>query len=468
MEMRAVNRDDLKLEAAIGEIARGCGRFAIECSDVGGKVVSVGDKIVAQADLLDQLREAASGLLAEQEQVTEAAAEAGDFAGQARSHLESSKPVVDGAIRTFEGLTELVLRLGKRMDNLEEALRQVQAVARTIDRIGRQTNLLALNATLEAARAGEAGRGFAIVAGEVKKLASDSRNATEQIASTIGRLNEEARGISDEIEAGVASGGEARARTAELANVLGETLAFVDALDMRSGNIAEGSLAIRRNVQDFELGLTSLSSEAQANSSALTEAKDRLVALENISNGLLNLVSSTGVRTADTPFIETARRLMLDIRYATEAAIDEGRLSIEDVFDQDYKLIAGSNPEQFMTRLVDFADAEIRPMLDKVVERDQRILATAIVDANGFLPTHISSRSLPQGPDPLWNAEHCRNRRFFMDEQTAANLKSDAPFIVETYRQDLGGGRYRPVKSICLPFHVKGRRWGNLEFAYLD
>ena len=466
--MTPVAKVDLKPEAAIGEIARGCGRFAIECSDVGGKVVKVGDKIVAQADLLDQLREAATGLLSRQEQVTGAAAEAREFASQARSHLEASRPVVDAAIETFGGLTDLVLRLGKRMENLEEALRQVQAVARTIDRIGRQTNLLALNATLEAARAGEAGRGFAIVAGEVKKLASDSRTATERIARTIERLDEEARGIGDEIDAGVASGGEARARTAKLANVLSETLDFVDALDARSGNIAEGSLAIRRNVQDFEHGLTSLSAEAQTNSSALTEARDRLGTLEKISNGLLDLVSHTGVRTADTPFIEAAHRLMLDIRRTVETAIDRGSLTIEDVFDRDYAPIPGSAPEQFMTRFVDFADGHIRPLLDRIVERDARVFATAIVDANGFLPTHIGSRSLPQGPDPLWNAEHCRNRRFFMDEQTAANLRSEAPFILETYRQDLGGGRYRPVKSVSLPLHVKGQRWGNLEFAYLD
>ncbi|WP_200933192.1 MULTISPECIES: methyl-accepting chemotaxis protein [unclassified Sphingomonas] len=463
-----MGKDGLELEAAVGEIARGCGSFAIECSDVGGRVVEVGAKIVAQASLLDQLREAATGLRAEQEQVTEAAADAREYATQARGHLEASKPVVDGAIETFAGLTELVLRLGKRMDNLEEALREVQAVALTIDQIGRQTNLLALNATLEAARAGEAGRGFAVVAGEVKKLASDTRSATERIARTIERLTEEARGIGDEIDAGVASGGEAHARTAELANVLGETLVFVDALDTRSSNIAEGSLAIRRNVQDFEMGLTSLSSEAQANSQALTEARDRLGDLERVSNGLLNLVSSTGVRTADTPFIDTARRLMLDIRLVAEAAIDDERLSIEDLFDRTYVPIAGSDPEQFTTRFVAFADAHVRPLLDRVVEGDDRVLATAMVDANGFLPTHISSRSLPQGPDPLWNAEHCRNRRFFMDEQTALNLKSEAPFIVETYRQDLGGGRYRPVKSICLPLHVKGRRWGNVEFAYLD
>lgn len=468
MDQSPVRTESGKLHEAIAEIARRCGRFAIECSDVGGNVVGVGDKIVAQADLLGQLRQAATDLLGEQEQVTDAAAEAREYAGQARHHLELSKPVVDGAIESFAGLTDLVLRLGARMDRLEEALREVQGVAQTIDRIGRQTNLLALNATLEAARAGEAGRGFAVVAGEVKKLASDSRTATEHIARTIDRLSQEARGIGDEIEAGVAHGGEARARTAELALVLGETLNFVDALDSRSSNIAEGSLAIRRTVHDFQIGLTGLSGEAQANSAALGEASERLNHLELMSNELLNLVSSTGVPTADTPFIDSARRLMLDIRRRIETALDDGSLTADALFDTAYVPVPGSNPEQFTNRLVAFADDHVRPLLDGAVAADPRVLAAAIIDANGFLPTHISSRSHPQGPDPLWNAEHCRNRRFFMDPQTAANLKNEAPFVLETYRQDLGGGRYRPVKSVSLPLHIAGRRWGNIEFAYLD
>jgi len=468
MDMKPVTTGSGEMREAIGDIARGCGRFAIECSDVGGKVVAVGDKIVAQAGLLEQLGLAAVGLLEAQQDVTGAAAEARDYACQARNHLEQSQQVVDGAIETFAGLTDLVLSLGRRMDNLEEAMREVRSVALTIDQIGRKTNLLALNATLEAARAGEAGRGFAVVAGEVKKLASDSRVATEQIARTIERLGDEAGGIGAAIESGVASGGKARTRTAELVQVLGEALNFVDALDLRSNAIAEGSLTIRRNVQDFQIGLTDLTVEAKANSGALGEVSTRLERLERMSNELLNRVTNTGAPTADTPFIETAGRMTDEIRHLIEAAIDDRRLSIDDVFDTRYVPIAGSNPEQFMNRMVPFADAHVRPVLDDAVAADHRVLATAIVDANGFLPTHISSRSLPQGSDALWNAEHCRNRRFFMDEQTAAHLKSEAPFTMETYRQDLGGGRYRPVKSICIPLRIKGRRWGNLEFAYLD
>ncbi|RVT89847.1 methyl-accepting chemotaxis protein [Sphingomonas crocodyli] len=464
--MTPVTSDEL--QTAIERIAAGCGRFAIECSDVGGKIVHVGEEIAEQTDLIGKLQKAATSLLNEQQQVAEASAQAHEYAGQARSHLLGSKPVVEDAIETFGGLTDLVVRLGDRMELLEEALREVQKVAQTIDTIGRQTSLLALNATLEAARAGEAGRGFAVVAGEVKKLAGDTRAATDKIAQTIDRLSREAKGIGAEIDAGVASGGEARQRTAALSDMLGETLSFVDELDVRTDNIASGSLAIRRNVHDLETGLTGLSEAAQTNSGALRNASDRLASLERMSNGLLNLVSQTGVPTADTPFVDQARRTLRAIERVIEDALDSGELDEATLFDNRYVPIEGSNPKQYLTRFVPFADARIRPIIDRAVEADRRVLATALVDMSGYLPTHISAKSQPQGPDPLWNAEHCRNRRSFMDDQTAANLRSDAPFTLETYRQPLGGGRYRPVKSIAMPFRVRGRRWGNLEFAYLD
>ncbi len=456
------------LQAAVGEIAQGCGRFAVECSDVGGKVVDVGNGIAQQAALLDQLERAATELLGEQEHVTDASAEAREFAGQARHHLVQSRPVVDGAIETFGGLTDLVVRLGGRMERLEEALRQVQAVAHGIDKIGRQTNLLALNATLEAARAGDAGRGFAVVASEVKKLATDTRQATERIARTIDQLSREAQSIGAEIDAGVSSGDEARSRTAELSLVLGETLDFVDELDGRTQDIAGRATAIRRNVHGLQQGLANLGVAAQANSAELRGASQRLAELEQTSNGLLNRVAHTGVITGDTGFIDIARQTVREIAQAIEAGLARGEIDAEQLFDTDYAPVADSNPRQYLTRFVPFADAHVRPIIDRAVARDSRILATAIVDMNGYLPTHLTSRSMPQGADALWNAEHCRNRRVFMDDQTAKNLRSDADFCLEAYRQDLGGGRYRALKSIALPLRINGRRWGNLEFAYLD
>ena len=100
--------------------------------------------------------------------------------------------------------------------------------------------------------------------------------------------------------------------------------------------------------------------------------------------------------------------------------------------------------------------------------REPRLIASAITDINGYLPTHISERSQPQSDDPAWNAEHCRNRRNFLDDVTRRAIESDKEAMLATYSMDLGQGRYLPVKNVFVPLYVNGRRWGNFELAYRD
>jgi methyl-accepting chemotaxis protein len=347
-------------------------------------------------------------------------------------------------------------------------LSQVQSVSQVINGIARQTNLLALNATLEAARAGEAGRGFAVVAKEVKSLAAHTANATSEITQTIDHLSREAEMFADEIENGVARGAEARGRTTELSGVLQTIETLVADADEGSKEIDQRAQQISATVQRLQQGLSRIAQTAQHNNEELDEAGKRLAALERGSNILLNLVSHTGVETSDTPFITMAIDAAEEIRVLIEAAIANGTLTEAEVFDRRYREIEGSNPTQYLTQLVPFADQKVRPILDRVVLAHERGYSGAIVNMDGYLPTHLSSRSHPQGPDPLWNAEHCRNRRMFMDDQTEEALHSDANFILETYRLDLGGGRYRPVKSVFVPLRIGGKRWGNLEYAFLD
>jgi methyl-accepting chemotaxis protein len=86
---------------------------------------------------------------------------------------------------------------------------------------------------------------------------------------------------------------------------------------------------------------------------------------------------------------------------------------------------------------------------------------------NGYLPTHLSERSHAPGPDPVWNDEHCRNKRIFMDETTRNAINSDKPAMLATYRMELGD-KYIPVKNVFVPLWINGRRWGNFELAYRD
>ena len=87
---------------------------------------------------------------------------------------------------------------------------------------------------------------------------------------------------------------------------------------------------------------------------------------------------------------------------------------------------------------------------------------------NGYLPTHITERSQGQvAGERLRNLEFSRNRQIFMDDQTRRALDGTGEFFLFAYRQDLGEGRFRALRSVFVPLTFNGRRWGLYEVGYL-
>jgi methyl-accepting chemotaxis protein len=454
-------------ENAIREVARDCGSLSMECSDVAGYVQGVASRISDHLKMLDQLEEVTTRLLADQARVSDSTDEARLLSEQAKAKLEAGRAAIEGTIGGFKGLTELVVQLGERMAGFASAMNQVQTVSSTIEAIARKTNMLALNATIEAARAGDAGRSFAVVAAEVKKLAHDTRSATSQIALTIGELTREAGAVTSEIKTGVERSRAAQLGFGQISDTVREVSEIVGMVDRQTEGIAHSTSLIQTSVDRVKAGLTEFAGDARENGSQLTQAEKRLSHLELLSNSMLDTLANSGAEIDDTPFILKGQEAARMIATAIERGIEGGEVTLEDVFDRDYREVPGSNPLQYETRFCAFADMHVRPILDMFKATDGRIIGSAIGDMNGYLPTHLSERSHPQGPDPVWNDEHCRNRRILIDDTTRNALLSDRPATLATYRMELGD-RYIPVKNVFVPLFVKGRRWGNFELAYRD
>src|SRR3954467_8833511 len=454
-------------ENAIRAVARDCGSLSMECSDVAGYVKGVSERIGEHLKMLDQLEEVTTRLMGDQSRVADSTDEARLLSEQAKAKLEAGREAIDGTIDGFKSLTELIVQLGERMAGFASAMNQVQMVSSTIETIARKTNMLALNATIEAARAGDAGRSFAVVAAEVKKLAPDPRAATSQIASTIGELTREAGAVTTEIKSGVERSRAAQQGFTQINDTVKEVSEIVGMVDRQTEGIAHLTSMIQTSVDRVKAGLTAFAGDARDNGGQLIKAQKRLTHLEMLSNTMLDTLANSGAEIDDTPFISLAQEACQQVQDAVETAIDAGEVSVDDVFDRNYEIVEGTNPVQYRTRFNQAADRYVQPILDRTKATDGRIIGTAIGDMNGYLPTHLSERSHPQGPDPVWNDAHCRNMRILIDDTTRNALASNRPATLGTYRMELGEKRI-PVKNVFVPLWIKGRRWGNYELAYRD
>ncbi len=465
MASSAIDRADGN---AINIVARNCGSLAIECSDVSGYVAGVSDRISSNLKTLDTLEEVTSRLMEDQARVSDSTDEARLLAEQAREKLSQGRAAIEDTIAIFSGLTDLVVQLGDRMAGFADAMVQVQKVSASIEGIANKTNMLALNATIEAARAGEAGRSFAVVAAEVKKLAHDTRAATSEIAGTIASLTREAEAVTSEIKTGVEKSRIAKGGFATINDTARDVADIVAMVDQQTDGIAQSTALIQQSVDSVKGGLSAFAADARENGGQLHAAQERLAKLEELSGDMLDRLAGCGVRIDDTAFIERAQEATHELTRIVEAAIASGEIDMEAVFDTDYVAMPGTDPVQYETRFCAFADAHIRPVLDRVLAADPRHIGCVMSDITGYLPTHVTERSQPQSPDPVWNAKFCRNRRNFIDDATQRAIDSDKEAMLVTYRMDLGHGRYLPVKNVFVPLYVNGRRWGNFELAYRD
>ncbi len=344
----------------------------------------------------------------------------------------------------------------------------VGTISEELGAIARQTRMLGINAAVEAARGGEATKGFAVVADEIRHLANRATDSTASVSEQLGELNMSARELISGVAASIAMGRETGGHIDKLRDAVGQVSVLVTEFQNCSNAIAQCNDEGARKVATLGEGFSQFCLDASTNAREAQTAHDRLDRLESQANSMLNRIAHQAVATRNSPFIDMALLGASEVSTLIGEALKNGELTQSDLFDTDYRPIGGTDPVQYMTRLVPFADTKLRPMFDAHSAWDKAIVGCCLVDMNGFLPTHISERSQVQQPGKReWNVEFCRNRQIFMDGQTRHALDNDGDYFLYTYRQDLGEGRYRALRSVLVPMHFAGRRWGLYELGYL-
>ncbi|QJD84415.1 methyl-accepting chemotaxis protein [Cohnella herbarum] len=279
--VQALSRNAVKSLSSVEEVAEAIG----EVNDYAGK------QAISSNESAGAMEEMAVGI----QRIAESSNRLADASVEMVERSEAGSESVLGAIDQLDRIKKSTLAVSEAAAILEANTQRIGGIAATITDISAQTNLLALNASIEAARAGEFGRGFGIVASEVRKLAEQSKQSAMQIASLIEQVqistdvvvNRMADGV-QEVERGsqiVKNAGHSFASILERAHSLSDRIGDISAA---SEQMSAGSEQVVASIDEISQSSGDIASRVQTVSSSSQEQR---VSMEDITQSIRNVES---------------------------------------------------------------------------------------------------------------------------------------------------------------------------------
>jgi methyl-accepting chemotaxis protein len=437
-----------KIAISVCQVTSGTSRNLQDAAAQKEEAVSVAVATEQMAATLNSVAENTLQAANLSSRVDSAAGEGMTAVADSYQYMDQINQSMTGTLATVERLETSSGRIGEIIDLIED--------------IADQTNLLALNAAIEAARAGEHGRGFAVVADEVKNLSAKTAMSTGEISRIVSQLQSESRAAADSItgekrrvEEGVTKSMAAKSCLEDILHLAGESTEMISQIASATEEQSITTNEISHKISHVSQIATDVHGQMERNSATfqtLTEVAEQIYAtVGRFTVGNYH----DGIKASLTSMQERATA-------AIEAALSQNRITWDDLFDRGYVPIPGTAPQKYTTRFDTFFDQVISPIQEELLAGNGDITFLVCVDDNGYLPSHNLKYTKPLTGDPDTDRNNNRTKRLFNDKTGLKAARNLEPFLLQTYMRDT----VEIMNDMSTPLLVRGRHWGGIRIGY--
>ncbi|UAA38265.1 hypothetical protein KIH87_16485 [Paraneptunicella aestuarii] len=429
-------------------------RIATVMAQMQNLVNTTGSMADSQLALSEELKRDGDSVANESASVSDNARQIAQVSTTNLDTAEKSLKEISLVREKMESMSKQMVSFAEQVEQLYNRAQSIEKIGQLITDISQQTNLLALNAAIEAARAGEAGRGFAVVADEVRNLAERVSSATGEIAghtSEMISLVDKTRSQNKVIVADTNQTASSLSSTAD--NFTHFVQDFRD-LNVRVEQIASAIVHVSDTNQNMQHKIDSISSMSKDVKRSMAQASDFSTELR----------ARTEVLQGELAHFRTGKTVFDDLSDATKRLRDRTRDILMEaykkqglnVFDQKYQYIPNSNPERFTTSYDNYVERALTEIYDSTVKELDGCVYALAVDNKGYAPAHNSKFSKKPSGNPDIDIASCRHKRIFSDPVGIKLAKNTEPFLFQSYIRDTG----EVINDLSIPIFIDGKHWG--------
>jgi methyl-accepting chemotaxis protein len=303
--LKEINNSSDELLAASGTLSTTSSHSAQAANEVSQGVADIAGSAQNQMAAVKDMTKAIESIGKGIDHVAQSSATISEKSGQTSKVAEDGNQSLSEAIRQMDSISETTKQTSDAIRRLGEKSKKINEIVELISAVAEQTNLLSLNAAIEAARAGEQGRGFAVVAEEVRKLAEQSRQATDKITLEIIEIQRETDTAVGLMEIGVHEAKKGVAAVTKNSEVFAKIIDNVGHLNHEiqmvtsvTRDLAATSKTVRQSVESLGQACAKTARETENMSAAAQEQTAGITEVANASQELSNLAESMKAQVA--------------------------------------------------------------------------------------------------------------------------------------------------------------------------